>query len=174
MIAASALICGRTAAELSDLWVMKYIWDTDEQVEILASMIDNVIKNDVSDKSHPQAHFNRIPNAEELMKEVELLTSKWKTENLPFEEKSILKDKLRYVQSRSNWISNAEHKRFIQSSMEETLAADFGIKMIFYVSIDQQYMDLLGELRTRPNLKLAMRKNYPGCRVSTEKMFNPN
>ncbi len=119
LIAASALICGRTAAELSDLWVMKYIWDTDEQVEILASMIDNVIKNDVSDKSHPQAHFNRIPNAEELMKEVELLTSKWKTENLPFEEKSILKDKLRYVQSRSNWISNAEHKRFIQSSIEE-------------------------------------------------------
>lgn len=30
--------------------------------------------------------------------------------------------------------------------------------MIFYVSIDQQYMDLLGELRTRPNLKLAIDK----------------
>ena len=42
LIAASALMCNRTEAILSDLWVLKYIWDTEEQIEILAGIIDNI------------------------------------------------------------------------------------------------------------------------------------
>jgi len=39
LIAASAVICGRDQAILSDLWVLKYIWDTEEQIEILTGII---------------------------------------------------------------------------------------------------------------------------------------
>lgn len=31
MLAASALLCGRQAAHTSDLWVLRYIWDKQEQ-----------------------------------------------------------------------------------------------------------------------------------------------
>ena len=77
LIAASALICGRQSAILSDLWVLKYIWDTEEQIEILAGIIDNVIEKDEAPKAHPQAFFNKVPNAETLMKEVQQLKQKW-------------------------------------------------------------------------------------------------
>src|SRR5262245_34324624 len=34
LVAASAALCGRAAANKSDLWVLRYIWDVDEQREV--------------------------------------------------------------------------------------------------------------------------------------------
>ncbi|MCW3104324.1 MAG: 2-component regulator [Bacteroidetes bacterium] len=118
LIAASALICKRKEAILSDLWVLKYIWDTEEQIEILAGIINNVIEKDASEKSHPQALYNKVPNAEEVMKEVEYLAGKWNDPSLSFEEQNVVKDKLRYVQTRCSWITNAEQKQHIQAEIE--------------------------------------------------------
>ncbi len=118
LIAASALMCGRTEAILSDLWVLKYIWDTEEQIEILAGIIDNIMEKDTSTQVHPQAMFNKIPNAEELAKEVLYLTQKWEAGDLSFEEQNVIKDKLRYVQTRCNWLKNNEHKQHIQTKIE--------------------------------------------------------
>lgn len=118
LLAASALICGRKEAILSDLWVLKYIWDTEEQIEILAGIIDTIIEKDTSTQAHPQAMFNKTPNAEELIKEVNLLSGKWQSGNLSFEEQNVIKDKLRYVQTRCNWIKNNEHKQHIQTQIE--------------------------------------------------------
>lgn len=118
LLAASALMCGRKEVVLSDLWVLKYIWDTEEQVEILAGIIDTIIEKGTTPKAHPQALFNKMPNAEELVKEVELLASKWDSSALSFEEQNVIKDKLRYLQTRCNWIKNNEHKVHIQSQVE--------------------------------------------------------
>ena len=117
LIAASALMCGRTEAIISDFWVLKYIWDTEEQIEILGGIIDSVIEKTTEPNAHPQA-FSKKPNAEELIKEVELLSEKWRSDDLSFEEKNVIKDKLRYLQTRSNWIKNPEHKQHIQTEIE--------------------------------------------------------
>jgi MoxR-like ATPase len=118
LIAASALICGRKEAILSDLWVLKYIWDTEEQIEILEGIINNIIDKDVAEKAHPQARFNKAPNPEEVIKEVQYLASKWDGEQLSFEEQNVVKDKLRYVQTRCAWIKNVEQKQFVQTEIE--------------------------------------------------------
>lgn len=119
LIAASALISNRMTASVSDLWVLKYIWDTEEQIEILAGIIDSIIERDQQPDAHPQARYNKVPNAEELMKEVQLLASRWASGNLTFEEQNIVKDKLRYVQTRCNWVKKDEHKEHIQIEIEQ-------------------------------------------------------
>ncbi len=119
LLAASALMCGRTEVILSDLWVLKYTWDTEEQIEILAGIIDGIIEKDDQPKAHPQALFNKNPNAEALIKEVDLLSQKWNDGQLSFEEQNILKDKLRYVQNRSKWINNIEHKQYLEKEIEQ-------------------------------------------------------
>lgn len=118
LLAASAIICGRTEAILSDLWVLKYIWDNEEQIEILAGIVDSIIEKGNEPLAHPQAMFNKAPKAEELIKEVETLAGKWDSGNLSFEEQNVMKDKLRYVQNRCNWIKNNEHKQHIQTKIE--------------------------------------------------------
>lgn len=118
IIAASALVSGRTAAILSDLWVLKYIWDTEEQIAILSGMIDAVIEKDEAEPAHPQARYNRAPDPEEIMKEIIFLSGRWKEAVLSFEEQNVIKDKLRFVQNRCSWIKNAEQKSFIQKEIE--------------------------------------------------------
>ncbi len=118
LIAASALICGRKEAIISDLWVLKFIWDTEEQIEVLEGIINHVIEKDVSQKAHPQAVFNKAPNAEEVMKEIQYLSERWDDTTLSFEEQNVIKDKLRYVQTRCDWIRNPEQKQYIQKEIE--------------------------------------------------------
>ncbi|MBF7090779.1 AAA family ATPase [Flavobacterium sp. ALJ2] len=118
LIAASALMCGRSEAVLSDLWVLKYIWDNEEQIEILEGIINQIIEKDTSDSAHPQALYNKTPDAESVMKEVNYLTEKWQDENLSFEEQNVIKDKLRYIQTRCDWIKDAEKKKYIQDHIE--------------------------------------------------------
>lgn len=118
LLAASATICNRTEAILSDLWVLKYVWDTEEQIEILAGIINTVIEKDMAADAHPQALSDQILNAEELIKEVNTLAQKWNSEPQSFESQNILKDKLRYIQNRVSWIKNGEHKQHIQAELE--------------------------------------------------------
>lgn len=118
LIAASAFICGRFEAILSDLWVLKYIWDTEEQIEILEGIINVVIENDTNSNAHPQAFNNKMPNPDEVIKEVRFLTEQWNKETLTIEEKNVIKDKLRYVQTRCDWIHHQEQKQFIQQEID--------------------------------------------------------
>lgn len=118
LIAASALMCGRTEATLSDLWVLKYIWDTEEQIEVLESIINAVIEKDSNSAAHPQATFNKAPNPEEVIKDVQLLVARWQDDSLSFEEKNVIKDKLRYLQTRCDWIKNGEQKQYIQQEID--------------------------------------------------------
>ena len=72
-----------------------------------------------SDFRYASTGTNRsTPNAEDLIKEVELLKNKCLTPSLSFEEQNIIKDKLRYVQTRSSWIKNNEHQQYIQTEIE--------------------------------------------------------
>lgn len=119
LIAASAFMCQRSEAVISDLWVLKYIWDTEEQIEILAGIVNNIIEKEESPMAHPQALYNRLPNPEEVIKEVNHLAERWQSEGLSFEEQNVIKDKLRYVQTRCDWIKNPEQKQFIQKEIDQ-------------------------------------------------------
>src|SRR5215475_6744244 len=57
VIASSALLAGRTSARLSDLWVVRHIWDTEEQQEVLASLVGQTLAKEAADPvDHPRAH----------------------------------------------------------------------------------------------------------------------
>ncbi|MFC6269368.1 AAA family ATPase [Frigoriflavimonas asaccharolytica] len=118
LISASAILCGRNYAILSDLWVLKHIWDNEEQIEILEGIINHIIEKDEEPNAHPQASFNKTPNPEELMKDVENLKEKWQNQSLNFEEQNVVKDKLRYLQTRSEWLKDAAQKQYIQAEID--------------------------------------------------------
>jgi MoxR-like ATPase len=118
LLAASAVMSNRKEVITSDLWVLKHVWDTEEQIEVLEGIVNSIIEKETNPLAHPQAQYNKTPNAEELIKEIILLTDKWESGSLSFEEQNVVKDKLRYLQTRSNWIKNNEHKLHIQEKIE--------------------------------------------------------
>lgn len=120
LIAASALLSKRTKAIVSDLWVLRYIWDTEEQMEVIASIVNGVVDNalEESEAHHPQASQKNLPDADEIYKEVMSMTTEWETE-LTMPERTVIKDRLRYINGRCEWIKNEEQRNFIQKPINE-------------------------------------------------------
>jgi len=118
LIAASALLADRQEVITSDLWVMRHIWDTEEQIETLQAMIEGVIGKEPIPNSHPQAFQNALPDAEVLMQEIISLTERWEQSAENWEEKNLIKDQLRFLQNRNNWLQSEEKRRYIQQNID--------------------------------------------------------
>lgn len=120
LIAASALLCARKTAQVSDLWVMRYIWDNEEQIEIISGIVQSQIKEAESEEgAHPRARQSSAPVAEEIFKEVKGLQAKWLDAETTGSQRSQIKDRLRYLTGRTEWISNEEERQFVKGPIEE-------------------------------------------------------
>jgi MoxR-like ATPase len=72
LVSASALLCGRTTALLSDLWVLRYVWDREEQIGPLGAMIDGVLKqHGGTEEAHPLAVVQNEVDGEALAGQLE-------------------------------------------------------------------------------------------------------
>jgi MoxR-like ATPase len=120
LIAASALLCKRTKAILSDMWVLRYIWDTEEQREVIVSIVNSIVEADKQPTlQHPRALMNSLPNADDIFKEVAVLTQKWESPEVSLAERTIIKDRLRYLNGRSQWIDNDVQRGYVQQPIDE-------------------------------------------------------
>ncbi len=122
LIAASAVLSGRTTAIPADLWVLRYVWDTREQADVLSGIVDNVIRDEDKTQAHPRAFNATTPDPETILAEVRELSNQWNRGNLTPAAQSILRDKLRYIHSRTAWIGNTTHKEFIDKEIDDLWA----------------------------------------------------
>ena len=119
LIAAGALISGRRAANVTDLWVLRYIWDTDEQREVIAAVVQPVVDSgdeQAQAASHPRARATRGPDAEELARNLERLQSQWNDgeETGDDARRSVLRDQLGLLSSRCQWLADEQQRTFLE------------------------------------------------------------
>jgi MoxR-like ATPase len=95
LVAASALLSGRAKA----------------------AIVDRVIAADETPGAHPQAGQKSAPDPEELAADLALLSGRWESGTLSPEHQNVVKDKLRYLQSRSEWIGNGEQREYLQQQI---------------------------------------------------------
>ena len=114
LIAASALLCHIEEAILSDTWVMRYIWDTEEQEEIIAGIVNGLVEEDQAVDQHPRASKSNLPDPDEIFKEVNELQNQWNLTSTTPAERVQIKDRLRYLNGRSEWISNDSQRQYVQ------------------------------------------------------------
>jgi MoxR-like ATPase len=119
LIAASALLCKRTTAIVTDLWVLRYIWDTEEQIELITGMVNTALEAGADEPDqHPRATARTGPDADALYREVTALSTRWDLPDLPASERSIIKDRLRYLNGRTSWIANDTQRAYVQQPIE--------------------------------------------------------
>lgn len=119
LVAASALLCGRDQAQLSDLWVTRYIWDTEDQIEVIASIVNATVEQDEEKESqHPRANLNNRPDAEAMYAEVLRLTEQWDAQDSTPADKAVIKDRLRALNNRSEWIAEEARRQFVQAPID--------------------------------------------------------
>ncbi|WP_343671646.1 AAA family ATPase, partial [Chitinophaga sp.] len=119
LIAASAVLCKRDAAILSDMWVLRYIWDTEEQQEIISAIVNAaLVVTDEQTAAHPRATINSAPDADAIYREVQQMTVQWEAADTSPAERALIKDRLRYLNDRCEWINNDTQKNFVLAPID--------------------------------------------------------
>lgn len=114
VIAASALMCGRMEARVSDLWVVRFIWDREEQREMLAAMVQETISKDApSTGDHPQAHGGSAPDPESLARDLDVLSEGWADL-----ADGVARDRLSALAARVPWVRQTETREALQEKVE--------------------------------------------------------
>jgi MoxR-like ATPase len=120
LIVASALLCGRTAAILSDLWVLRHVWDTLEQREVLAAIVNDALKDSPVDaKDHPRSRSEELPDAESLARDLEQIENSLADARLGDAERSAAKDRLGILAGRVQWVKDKPQREVLLQRVEK-------------------------------------------------------
>ena len=117
VIAASALLCGRKQAQVSDLWVLRHIWDTEEQIEVLQAFVADALKRGAADSqphSHPRSRDDSGPDPESIARDLERLSQRLEADGIPAHERSFLGDQLGVLAGRCPWVQDEQQRTFLQ------------------------------------------------------------
>jgi MoxR-like ATPase len=118
VIAASALMCGRNHALASDLWVLRYIWDNEDQQEILASIVNDVIERDDDQNHHPRSKGDNAPDPEQLARDLDRLEQRIKDAGTESTETNFHKDQLTLLSTRCQWVEAEQQRDFLQQRVK--------------------------------------------------------
>jgi len=121
LIAASALLCGREKALVVDLWVLRYVWETEEQQQVLAAVVQEALdKADPAEAElgHPRSRNAAAPDPEELARDLERLRDQWRQPELREAERAALRDQLGLLSGRCQWIVDAGRRQFLERQIE--------------------------------------------------------
>ena len=122
LLAASALLCCRHAVNRTDLWVLRYIWDTDEQQEVLAAIVDEAVaRADEQERAaaHAQSSRENRPDPDKLAQDMDKIRSKM--DDLSEVQRAQMLDQASVIAGRCQWIEDAQQRSFLQEKADQLL-----------------------------------------------------
>ena len=115
VIAASALLCGRLEGRVSDLWILRHVWDREEQIEIIESIVAAALaKADDDPTDHPQSRAARAPDPDVLARGLDDVDARLAVDLTDV----AAADELRLLASRLDWIPAGVAKESLSSRVE--------------------------------------------------------
>jgi MoxR-like ATPase len=122
LMAASALLCGRLETNATDFWILRYIWDTEEQQEVLAEIVqDFVNKSDPAAQaaSHPRSRGDERPDPDKLARDLNRIEERLGKRDLPDTERTYLKDQLGLLSGRCQWIADEQQRKYLDEQLDQ-------------------------------------------------------
>ncbi len=119
LVAASALLCGRTQANITDLWVLRYVWDSEPEQELLASLVTQVLDS-ADDRQrqlgHPRSQVNDAPDADKLDEDLDRLASELEADpsTLNGADRAQIQDQLALLTARCQWVPDAQRRAYLE------------------------------------------------------------
>jgi MoxR-like ATPase len=122
MLAASALLCGRNEVHTTDLWVLRYIWDTEEQQEVLASLVQDAIDKgdqETAGARHPRSAAREAVDADVLARDLERIGNRIDSDGVASTERAYLRDQLGLLAARCQWVEDEQQRAFLSEQVEQ-------------------------------------------------------
>ena len=109
LVAASAVLCGRRTASVSDFWVLRYVWDREEQIDALAALVAGVIEPHAHEPAaHPLAAVPERVDGEELARQLDSVGAELGDGALTLAAVSRLRERVADLADRAAWLPDDE------------------------------------------------------------------
>lgn len=116
LIAASAILSGRLVCERSDLWVMRHVWDLEEQIEILNGLVNGLVgEASVEAGAHPGVEVASKIDAHAVGASLDSLRAELE-HGSPV---SGADDRLSALESQVEWVENEVSRTHLQGKVKE-------------------------------------------------------
>ena len=125
MLAASAILCGRLQVNRTDMWVLRYIWDTEEQQDVLATIIGDVLERANDEEkatSHPRSRGADSPDPERLANDLQQISARLSNGDVPDMDRTSLQDQLGVLASRCQWVTDEQQRNHLQEKLDSLLS----------------------------------------------------
>jgi MoxR-like ATPase len=114
LLAASALLCGRDRASPSDLWVLRYVWDRQEQIEPLAALVNGVLERHAEEPArHSLAAAAPQPDGEDLARQLDAVEQELGAGKLSLSVVARLKERVTDLADRAAWVTDKDGRAFL-------------------------------------------------------------
>jgi MoxR-like ATPase len=107
LVAASAVLCGRSAARIADFWVFRYVWDREEQIAHLASLVAGVIEPHAGEPNvHPLATVPERASGEEIARELDAISAELEKRKQSLATVARLRERLAGLSDQAAWLGD--------------------------------------------------------------------
>jgi MoxR-like ATPase len=112
LVAASAVLSGRSVANGSDLWVLRYVWDREEQIAPLTSLVQGILRHQPAEQAHPLAATPERIDGEQLARELAEAESRLNGKS-SLADLARLRELVTRVADRAAWIGDEAARRHL-------------------------------------------------------------
>jgi MoxR-like ATPase len=122
LVAASAVLCGRSAARVSDFWVFRYVWDREEQVSPLTALVAGVIEPHAAEpETHPLATIPNRVDGEEIARQLDVVALGLKDRALSLAAAARFREQLGTLADSAAWLADEPARRHLVDKIGELL-----------------------------------------------------
>ncbi|MBO0700818.1 MAG: AAA family ATPase [Zavarzinella sp.] len=121
LVAASAVLSGRTTANGSDLWVLRYVWDREEQIAPLTSLVQGLLRPQPAEQAHPLAATPERVDGEQLARELAEAEAGLNGKT-SLAELARLREQVTRVADRAAWVADEAARRHLTDKAGTLLA----------------------------------------------------
>ncbi|HEY1375596.1 MAG TPA: AAA family ATPase [Gemmataceae bacterium] len=121
LVAASAVLCGRAAVDASDLWVLRYVWDREEQIAPLTALVAGLLEQAPAAAAHPLAARPERADGDALARQLDDLDKALAGGPLTLVELARLRDQVAGVSDRAAWVADAAGRDHLLARAGELL-----------------------------------------------------
>lgn len=107
LVAASAVLCGRTAATRADFWVLRYVWDRAEQIGPLGALVTGLLEDAPTEAAHPRAARPDTVDAEGLSRELTAAEQSLAAGKPKLVDAARLRETVQAVADRAAWVPDS-------------------------------------------------------------------
>lgn len=122
LVAGSALLCGRSRAQVSDFWVFRYVWDREEQIAPLKALIGGVIEPYAQESdTHPLAAVPDRVDGEEIARQLDAMNAETRDRSLGLAALARFRERLTDLADRVAWLPDDAPRRHLNDRIGEML-----------------------------------------------------